>query len=313
MILSISGKIGSGKDTTGKITQILLDNPHFVNNAVKVFLKREIFKPSFTIERWGGALKDITCLLIGCTREQLEDEEFKNKELGRDWRQYFITDAKYNRINTITYLSEKEVQEKLEKLNHKALSYDYSALTPRLLMQYVGTECGRNIIHPNIWVNALMNKYKPNIYWMCDRCMNHNIQQLLQIPSRFVKEGYMEDEHVCPICKGKESEGDITKVVQDDYLNWIITDTRFPNEHKAVLDRDGINIRVNRTYSKIPVNIPGEELNGITRQNFEDARPKHESETALDNATFDYTIENDGTLDELIDKIRNLLTTLKLI
>ena len=33
-------------------------------------------------------------------------------------------------------------------------------LTPRLLLQLLGTECGRNIIHPNIWVNSLISEYK---------------------------------------------------------------------------------------------------------------------------------------------------------
>jgi hypothetical protein len=40
---------------------------------------------------------------------------------------------------------------------------------------------------------------------------------------------------------------------------------------------------------------------------------EHESETALDNAEFDYEIINDGTISELIDKIRNILIENKLI
>ena len=39
----------------------------------------------------------------------------------------------------------------------------------------------------------------------------------------------------------------------------------------------------------------------------------HKSETALDNAEFDYEIINDGTISELIDKIRNILIENKLI
>ena len=32
-------------------------------------------------------------------------------------------------------------------------------LTPRKLLQLLGTDCGRDIIHPNIWVNALFADY----------------------------------------------------------------------------------------------------------------------------------------------------------
>ena len=35
-----------------------------------------------------------------------------------------------------------------------------------------------------------------------------------------------------------------------EYPNWIITDCRFPNEAKAIKDRDGISIRVNRIIGK---------------------------------------------------------------
>jgi hypothetical protein len=80
------------------------------------------------------------------------------------------------------------------------------------------------------------------------------------------------------------------------YPNWIITDMRFPNEIAAVELREGITIRVNRD-------------NG-TREI--DTNP-HPSETALDDAKFDYVIENDGTLDELVEKVRAILIREKII
>ena len=59
--------------------------------------------------------------------------------------------------------------------------------------------------------------------------------------------------------------------------------------------------------------IQGEECNGISREDFEKVRLQHPSETALDNAEFDYVINNDGTISELIDKMRNILIENKLI
>lgn len=68
--------------------------------------------------------------------------------------------------------------------------------------------------------------------------------------------------------------------------NWIITDMRFPNELEAVKDRGGITIRVTR---------PG------------NAKEDHISETALDDAKFNYEILNDGTLEDLVKKVKQIL------
>jgi hypothetical protein len=118
-LIGISGKINSGKDLAGKI----------LND-----LSGDIFEN----KKFADKLKDIVCMLIGCTREQLEDREFKEKELGEEWRQYFNDD--YDLV------CEKE-------------STFSSLLTPRKLLQLLGTEAGRQVIHNNIWVNALFADY----------------------------------------------------------------------------------------------------------------------------------------------------------
>jgi hypothetical protein len=69
--------------------------------------------------------------------------------------------------------------------------------------------------------------------------------------------------------------------------NWIITDTRFENEAQAIKDRLGIVIRV--------------ENKNIT------STQSHPSETALDNWEFDYVIDNSGSIEELSDKVYDML------
>lgn len=76
------------------------------------------------------------------------------------------------------------------------------------------------------------------------------------------------------------------------YPNWIITDMRFPNEMEAVVKRHGITIRVVR---------PGT------------AAGTHPSETALDDVKFDYEIINDGTMEELVKKVRKILVNEELV
>jgi hypothetical protein len=79
---------------------------------------------------------------------------------------------------------------------------------------------------------------------------------------------------------------------QHIYPNWIITDMRFPNEMEAVELREGVTIKVVR---------PGTAIG------------THPSETALDDAYFDHVISNDGTIEDLIEKVRQVLTIERII
>jgi hypothetical protein len=270
MIIAISGKINSGKDTIGKIIQIITNNPHFNNKAIEDFLDRELYNNKWEIKKFADKLKDIECLLLNCTREQLEDREFKEKELGEEWWKYEIEESKGTIAWKNLYFStETEAIEYIKKYHRFEQTPKLIKPTPRLLLQLIGTECGRNIIHPNIWCNALMGEYK--IFEI------KNTQQF-------------------------ERKTDLL------YPNWIITDTRFPNELKAVKDKGGISIRVNR---RKPASII---VVGTGSTNVIDLTPKeHPSETALDNAEFDYTIENNGTILDLIEKVKEILIKEKII
>jgi hypothetical protein len=76
--------------------------------------------------------------------------------------------------------------------------------------------------------------------------------------------------------------------------NWIITDLRFPNEMQAVKANGGITIKVIRpNYKDIPLDL-------------------HPSETALDDAEFDYEIVNDGTIEDLRDKVEGVILHINL-
>lgn len=75
--------------------------------------------------------------------------------------------------------------------------------------------------------------------------------------------------------------------------NWVITDTRFPNEAKAIKDKGGIIIRVDRPFVK-PIN-------------------DHPSETGLDDWNFDYKIANVSDLFSLKFTVENILKLEKLL
>ena len=96
-----------------------------------------------------------------------------------------------------------------------------------------------------------------------------------------------------------ESDTDeVDFAVSIKYPNWIITDMRFPNELEAVEEREGITIRVHRDLYDGKARI---------------SKNLHPSETAIDDAKFDYEIINDGSMEDLIEKVRQILITEKII
>lgn len=74
--------------------------------------------------------------------------------------------------------------------------------------------------------------------------------------------------------------------------NWVITDTRFPNEAQAIKNKGGIIIRVDRP--------------GFTKIN------EHPSETALDGWNFDYKIANVSDTVALAFTVKCILEEIKL-
>lgn len=284
-IIGVSGKIFSGKDEIGKIIQYLTSEAYKKGRDYETFKRKQTgnldmepyYIPAFEVKKFADKLKDIVCMLIGCTRAQLEDRSFKEKELGEEWIKYELvySDKYQDTPYAKTFLNKGEAEIYIEEQN---CVYSYNIeeirLTPRLILQLLGTQCGRGILHPNLWVNSLMSEYK-------DKYSSLSIQ----------KDGaYQVSESM-----------------------WLVTDMRFPNEMKAIEDKCGITIRVNRDkYEYLPCyacqggGCP--VCNGYgTISNLVKLENEHESETALDTAEFNYVIYNNGSIEELIEKVRKIL------
>lgn len=276
-LIGISGKIGSGKDTLNIILQGLSEGA--TTEAIKYAIEESFDNPppgAYENKKFADKLKDMVCLLLNCTREQLEDREFKEKELGEEWWYYKFDNIIYSiserqlfirTVNSTVFspLDEAEVDTYIIKL------------TPRKLLQLLGTECGREILHPNIWVNALFADYNDN------------------------------DVNPIKVRQGRLTALEAFNLSQNNKPNWIITDVRFPNEVKAIKDRGGIVIRVDRPR-EIPTDDEGFVIN-LDIYKFGDKiidYSNHPSETALDDYEFDYVIDNNSDIPSLIEKIKAL-------
>ena len=322
------GKIGSGKDVVGQIIQYLTSEVGI--KGTRTFLESQgktlqdgygysnftQYNSPYEIKKYADKLKDIVCLMIGCTRAELEDRIFKEKELGEEWRVY-----KYDGKIYTTYEEVKELLLKHHFVGSKSISNfeemcDYYIttyiLTPRLLTQLIGTDCFRDKIHKNSWVNATFSNYKPyeNNYEFVEGTY---IKKCSECGVNFMASKH---QHECKDCVEKLNN----EVV---YPSWILTDCRFPNECEAIKKRNGILIKIDRPFRFRFPEITEKFLQSghidineyLKETDFEMYKKlNHESETALDNYTdFDYIITNDGTIEDLVEKIRLILIKEKVI
>ena len=216
-LIGISGKINSGKDTVGSIIQYLTSEAYTTRDrSYESFLRGHqnpdtfgyYYHSDWKVKKFAYKLKEVASLLTGIPISNFEDQDFKKTNLSHEWDTWYPN------------LDRPE------------------PMTVRTLLQKVGTDCMRDCLHKNVWVNALFAKFRPNV-------------QGEDFPS-----------------------------------HWLITDCRFPNEALAIKERNGIVIRVTR---------PGEEVG------------EHASETALDNWDFDIVITNDGSIEDLIQKVKTQL------
>lgn len=241
-IIGISGKIQSGKDTVGRIIQYLISINKDTSAGEEWTFNNFCNTSNWEVHKFADKLKDIVCFLIGCTRDQLEDIDFKNKELGEEWT--ITNQTHFVECSNCGYIID---------------TLGIGTLTPRKLLQLLGTECGRQIIHPNIWINALFTNYKFS----------------------YTNNPFYKDKDIYSVSEDDKLRNPM------DYPKWIITDVRFPNEAEAIRSRGGILIRVNRDT-----------------ENDSD----HESEIALDKyPSWNYVIDNNGSIEELIEKVKLIL------
>lgn len=180
MIIGICGKKFSGKSTVANM----------LHNAT-----------GYPVVSFADKLKDVTCVLSGCTREDLEDYDFKEKQCVPPY--------------LVPYCGDVEKP------------------TFRAFLQHFGSEVMRGV-NDNIWIDSTLSNCGENA---------------------------------------------------------IISDVRFPNEAKAIKEKGGIVIKIER--------------DGL------DSSDTHQSESHIDNIKYDYVIGNHSTLKNLVLRVDSLVRLLK--
>lgn len=131
--------------------------------------------------------------------------------------------------------------------------------TPRLALQLMGTEVGRNVFHPDFWVIKAKHQM-------------HNL-----------------------MLEGQE--------------HFVITDVRFPNEMKMIQSEGGILIEVRRGVQPHWIPVAEKANRGDYKaEEFMRQNGPHESEWRWVGHEVEYTIENNGTMEDLKKKVMTCLT-----
>lgn len=282
MIIGISGHIGNGKDTVARIIQYLSIPDHDSCTLAEYYANKwRNDKDKWQTVKFEDKRNQCIALILGIPVEDLEKEEVKNRVLGEEWHRYFNWHYKLQTSNNPKGKISKysatidDANEDFYLLNETISGHQtkLEALTIRQLLQEFGTEVGRSI-HPSFWINALFADYISKGELIAAKIRGH-----------------------------RDSSAFAISQSPTDPMNWIISDVRFPNEAEAIKSRGGIVIRVNRINS-----TPQDGHTYVNKQT-----RTHPSETALDNYQFDEVIENEGTIEELIEKVKVILIKYKLL
>lgn len=207
-IIGVSGQAGSGKDT---VADHLIKSHRFTRVALADPLKRfgqEVF--GFTnAQLWGAShFRNEADIRYSVNSRSWEDALENLKQRGFD----FVTDV----------LGEESL-ERPEAYNSLVrwffwLKDSHPKLSPRIMLQTLGTEWGRNAVHPDIWINYMLSVAKTLLHESGDTKFWNYIPDC----------GLVEEDRD-PHIKGV-----------------VVSDVRFPNEFKAIREVGGSVIRVLR-------------------------------------------------------------------
>lgn len=243
MLIGIAGNRGSGKDTVAKMVQYFLSGVEEIMSYQMWEMGGLHFntyltsKKSVVVAKFADKLKEVTALITGCDRWDLEKEDFKNSSIGPEWKRWVLEYQLFiGKKEKLIFASDADRQDFLQKNPVRNYKKYEEELTYRTFLRELATEGGRDAVHPNIWIIPTMRELPPN-------------------------------------------------------KSVMFADMRFLAEAEAIRHYSGgdcMFIHVNRENN--PIHVDGD-----THRTERDMR---------DMMSFNLYLENDGGLDDLLDKVR---------
>lgn len=162
LIIGIAGEKNTGKDTVAKMIASIFIEGYIASNYrnYNMYYTNKDYHGSNVIA-FGDAVKEAVSLIFGIDIKVLYDRN------GKDASYYCFDDfsvrneeyVKSNRYFIIEpiHLSDNNLNKARTNNNGK------TCIKVRHILQYFGTEIGRNLLHDNVWINATINKIKKEL------------------------------------------------------------------------------------------------------------------------------------------------------
>jgi hypothetical protein len=283
MIISISGKKQSGKDTISDIIKSLIycqiDGTELTEENFESV--RHCIIRNYKVKKFAGKLKEVAAIMLGCNPSDFESEEFKNSILGEEW--WYYQDIVRNIIYDYTTFKNLEV------VKHGSLQLIKPS--PRTFLQRLATDAVRENLHPCSWINSTLADYISKEFWVItDTRFENEINAIRYKEPNFLNirvDRWQSIEQWCKQYEGfvtfiKNPEGWLSdnKITSNDFLTQFLLSKSF---------NDCVEINEGRIKLLID-NLC------------------HESERQLDSYDkFDYHVRNEGSIGELIIKVREIM------
>lgn len=287
MLIGISGKLNSGKDEVLNMLRFIYKKRGATDfNAYTA--RKNNYRDLLSVLRFADSIKSTVADAIGCDVSLLEDREFKESPLPPEWWYWQIGDSKipYNEQEP-TYSTEDNLVK----------------LTPRKILQLLGTEGGRKLIHPNLWINSLLAK--ASFVYLSDlkKIESKSSVEDITREARLMGGQLFSRKYNCPI-----------------RYSAVVPDVRFINEIQAVHSKNGVVIRIERPLKeRVPKHIWDDFVkhgnkdflafiaNGNSEYRALFEAYTHASETDLDDYEgFDAVITNDRNIEHLFYETLNV-------
>lgn len=284
MIISLSGKKQSGKDTIADIIKSLIyckiDGTELSEENFESI--RYCIIRNYKVKKFAGKLKEVAAIMLGCNPSDFESEEFKNSILGEEW--WYYQDIVRNNI-----IYDYSTFKNLEVVKHGSLQLIKPSL--RTFLQRLATDAVRMNLHPCSWINSTLSDYISKEFWVItDTRFENEVNAIRYKEPKFLNIRVDRWQTVEQWCK--QYEGFVTfiknpegwyignKISSNDFLTQFILAQSFND--CVMINKERIQLLIDNLC--------------------------HQSETQLDNYDkFDYHIRNEGSIGELITKVRDIM------
>lgn len=157
-----------------------------------------------------------------------------------------------------------------------------------LPLEFTYTDEFKQMVLPPVWNyrKLVMEAHDggEDIYQMAEMTGRDFLQKL---GTEAIRDGLHPDAWMNAVMSGYKCVCNNCRPTECNQMpKWIITDLRFPNEMRAIKERNGITIKI--------ISVREQKMN-------------HYSEIALEGASFDYYIDNSGSMQELLEQLKHIL------